>query len=142
MEENGSKGLSVAALIFGILGILCCCIGFPFAIIGLILAIMALAKRKAGKGLAVAGLITSLITLIISTIVGVSMVPFMPYVGEMKEFFEDPQAAITEYEEDGTYPAWVDHMINDGQITEEEADQIMDSMIQSLKNSGAVQSSN
>ena len=139
MEENGSKGLSVAALIFGILGILCCCIGFPFAIIGLILAIMALAKRKAGKGLAVAGLITSLITLIISTIVGVSMVPFMPYVGEMKEFFEDPQAAITEYEEDGTYPAWVDHMINDGQITEEEADQIMDQMVQSLKNSGQVQ---
>ena len=139
MEENGSKGLSVAALIFGILGILCCCIGFPFAIIGLILAIMALAKRKAGKGLAVAGLITSLITLIISTIVGVSMVPFMPYVGEMKEFFEDPQAAITEYEEDGTYPAWVEHMINDGQITEEEADQIMDQMVQSLKNSGQVQ---
>ena len=139
MEENGSKGLSVAALIFGILGILCCCMGFPFAIIGLILAIIALAKRKAGKGLAVAGLITSLITLIISTIVGVSMVPFMPYVGEMKEFFEDPQAAITEYEEDGTYPAWVDHMINDGQITEEEADQIMDQMVQSLKNSGQVQ---
>ena len=142
MEENGSKGLSVAALIFGILGILCCCMGFPFAIIGLILAIIALAKRKAGKGLAVAGLITSLITLIISTIVGISMVPFMPYVGEMKDFFQDPQAAVTEYEEDGTYPAWIDHMINDGQITEEEADQIMDSMIQSLKNSGAVQSSN
>ena len=139
MEENGSKGLSVAALIFGILGILCCCMGFPFAIIGLILAIIALAKRKAGKGLAVAGLITSLITLIISTIVGISMVPFMPYFGEMGEFFQDPQSAVTEYEEDGTYPAWIDHMINDGQITEEEADQIMDSMIQSLKNSGQVQ---
>ena len=139
MEENGSKGLSVAALIFGILGIICCCMGFPFAIIGLILAILALAKRKAGKGLAIAGLITSLITLIISAIVGISAIPFMPYVDEMKDFFQDPQAAITEYEEDGTYPAWVEHMINDGQITEEEADQIMDQMVQSIKSAGAAQ---
>ena len=139
MEENGSKGLSVAALIFGILGILCCCIGFPFAIIGLILAIIALAKRKAGKGLAIAGLITSLITLIISAIVGISAIPFIPYVGEMGEFFQDPQTAITEYEEDGTYPAWIDHMIDDGVITEEDADQVMDQMVQSLKNSGQVQ---
>ena len=139
MEENGSKGLSVAALIFGILGIICCCMGFPFAIIGLILAILALAKRKAGKGLAIAGLITSLITLIISAIVGISMIPVMPYFGEMGEFFQDPQAAITEYEEDGTYPAWIDHMIDDGIITEEDADQVMDQMVQSLKNSGKVQ---
>ncbi|MBP0977042.1 MAG: DUF4190 domain-containing protein [Oscillospiraceae bacterium] len=139
MEENGSKGLSVAALIFGILGILCCCVGFPFAIIGLILAIIALAKRKAGKGLAVAGLITSLITLIISAIVGISMVPVMPYVGEMGEFFSDPQAAITEYEEDGTYPAWLDHMIDDGVITEEDAERAMDQMVQSVKNAGQAQ---
>ena len=139
MEENGSKGLSVAALIFGILGILCCCVGFPVAIIGLILAILALAKRKAGKGLAVAGLITSLITLIISAIVGISMVPVMPYVGEMGEFFSDPQAAITEYEEDGTYPAWLDHMIDDGVITEEDAERAMDQMVQSVKNAGQAQ---
>ena len=57
MEENGSKGLSVAALIFGILGIACCCIGFPFAIIGLILAIItggrteSVRKRYEGLGL-------------------------------------------------------------------------------------------
>ena len=139
MEENGSKGLSVAALIFGILGILCCCVGFPFAIIGLILAIIALAKHKAGKGLAVAGLITSLITLIISAIVGISMIPVMPYVGEMGEFFSDPQAAITEYEEDGTYPAWLDHMIDDGVITEEDAERAMDQMVQSVKNAGQAQ---
>ena len=67
------------------------------------------------------------------------MIPVMPYVGEMKEFFEDPQSAITEYEEDGTYPAWIDHMIDDGVITEEDADQVMDKMVQSLKNSGQVQ---
>ena len=33
-------------------------------------------------------------------------------------------------------------MIDDGVITEEDADQVMDQMVQSLKNSGAVQSSN
>lgn len=139
MEENGSKGLSVAALIFGILGIVCCCIGFPFAIIGLILAIIALAKRKAGKGLAIAGLITSLITLIVSTIVGIMMAPAIPYFGEMGEFIHDPQAAITEYEEDGTYPAWIEHMIDDGVITEEDAENAMNQMVQSFKNASQAQ---
>ena len=39
-EQNASKGLSVASLILGILSMLCCCIGFPFAIIGIILAFL------------------------------------------------------------------------------------------------------
>jgi len=30
------KGTSIAALILGIISILCCCIGFPFAIVGII----------------------------------------------------------------------------------------------------------
>ena len=38
--NEGSKGLSIAALIMGILSMLCCCIGFPFAIVGIILAII------------------------------------------------------------------------------------------------------
>ena len=77
-EQNASKGLSVASLILGILSMLCCCIGFPFAIIGIILAIVSLVKHKGGKGLAIAGLITSGITMIISVITAISLVPMMP----------------------------------------------------------------
>lgn len=135
-ETKGSKGLSIAALILGILSMLCCCIGFPFAIIGLILAIIALVKNNAGKGLAIAGLITSVITLIISGIMAVSIIPFAPYFEDFAELSENADAVIEEYEEDGTYPEVVDKLIEDGLMDEETAKIFMDNFVQGYK-SGA-----
>lgn len=135
MEENGSKGMAVAALIFGILGIICCCIGFPFAIIGLILAIVVLTYHKAGKGLAIAGLITSIITLIISVYVGISLVPFVPYKDGFVDLANQADTYIEDYEEDGSLPPVLDDLINDGKITEEQADTMMQSFAQSYKQS-------
>ena len=131
-EQNASKGLSAASLILGILSMLCCCIGFPFAIIGIILAIVSLVKHKGGKGLAVAGLITSGITMIISVITAISLVPVMPYIDGWMDFGQNAQSYMEEYEEYGTYPPVIDDMIDDGLITEEEAEQTMDQMMQSM----------
>lgn len=128
-ETNGSKGMAVASLIFGILSLVCCCIGFPFAIIGLILAIIVLAKHKNGKGLAIGGLITSIICLLISIITAVSMIPIMPYLGGFIELGTNMNEYIEEYNEDGTLPPVFDQMIDDGLINEEEADNAMQSMI-------------
>ena len=128
MEENGSKGLSVAALIFGILGILCCCIGFPFAIIGLILAIIALAKHKAGKGLAIAGLITSLITLIISAYMAISV---LPYTDEIVDYTQNIETYVEQYQEDGSFPPLYEKFISEGKMTEEQAQQFMDMVVSS-----------
>lgn len=140
--ENESKGLSIAAMVLGIISMLCCCIGFPFAIIGLILAIIALVKGKGGKGMAIAGLVTSIITLIISTLLGISMIPLMPYWEDCiefgKELNEDPQGFVDEYEESGEFPEYINRMIDDGMTTEEAAEQSMDIVIDMLKKTGKV----
>lgn len=138
--NEGSKGLSIAALIMGILSMLCCCIGFPFAIVGIILAIIVLVKGKNGKGLAIAGLITSGITLIISIITAISMIPVIPYIDGIKDYIENVEEYVSEYEEDGTYPPVIDKMIEDGLIPADQADQLMDQMVNSMP--GVAQSDN
>ena len=65
--ENTSKGLGIAGLILAIIGLLtsCCFGGFIFGVIGIILSIVAIAKKR-GKGLGIAGIIIGAIALIIS----------------------------------------------------------------------------
>lgn len=138
MEER-KKGLSIAALILGILSMLCCCIGFPFAIIGLILAIIALVKNSGAKGAAIVGLITSIITLIISTLVTVTLIPFAPYFEDMGEMVQNAATVVEEYEEDGAYPEVIDRMIEDGVFGEEEAKIFMDSFCDGFKQGSGIQ---
>lgn len=66
MKKKGG-GLSIAAMILGIVGVLLSCIyiGILPCIIGLIFAIVALAKNLPQKGMAIAGLITSIVGVII-----------------------------------------------------------------------------
>jgi len=67
--EPPAHPLAITGLILGILSFLgcCCCEGFPFSIPGLIVSIIALVQikkepqRRSGKGLALAGLILSIL---------------------------------------------------------------------------------
>ena len=68
---NNAKGLSVAAMIFGIIGVvfsfipIVCFIAFACAIAGIVLAAVALKRLGAGaegsKGMAVAGLVCGIV---------------------------------------------------------------------------------
>ncbi len=61
------KGLSIASMILGICGLLAWCIpccGYPVTIVGLILGIVGI--KKGGKGMAIAGIILSAITLLLT----------------------------------------------------------------------------
>ena len=75
VDKKEGKGFAIAALVLGILSIVFCWmwwfIGLPFilAIIGLIFAIVALAKKSDGKGIAIGGLITSIVGFILSIVV-------------------------------------------------------------------------
>ena len=65
VEEK--KGLSIASMILGIVGLLAWCIpllGFPVCITGLILGIIGI--KKGGKGMAIAGIILCSITLLLT----------------------------------------------------------------------------
>jgi hypothetical protein len=59
-----------AGMIFGILSLVCCCCGFPFSILGLIFSLIGLSQINAnpqlheGRGMAIAGLILSILSLL------------------------------------------------------------------------------
>lgn len=58
-ESSGPIGYSIASLVCGILGILCCCcsmISLVFSVAGIALGIIAITKNCDGKGMAIAGI--------------------------------------------------------------------------------------
>ncbi len=64
-ENNGGIGFSITGMILGILSVISCyCCGGILGIPGLILSIIALRKKANGKGMAIAGLITSCVGLL------------------------------------------------------------------------------
>lgn len=88
MDENTqntqpSKGLSIASMVLGIIALVLFCIPYvciPCGLIGLILGGVALATKKAGKGMAIAGLVCSIIGIaiyVICLIAGASLLASM-----------------------------------------------------------------
>lgn len=83
VPENAEKkniGFAVASMVLGICSLVfCCCLWFlsiPCAIVGVCLAGMSLRQNRGGKGMAVAGLVTSIVAiafLVISLIAAASM---------------------------------------------------------------------
>lgn len=67
MEQKKQSGLGTAALILGIIGILTACIilGIIPCVVGLILALIAFTERNRKKGTAIAGLVCSLIGILL-----------------------------------------------------------------------------
>lgn len=66
-NQQGGFGLSVASMVLGIVSILfCCCfwyISLPCGLVGLILGAIAIKKNNKGKGMAIAGLVLSIVSL-------------------------------------------------------------------------------
>jgi hypothetical protein len=60
-----------AGLIFGILSLTCCCCGFPFGLLGLVFSLVGLSQINAnpqlhaGRSLAIAGLVLSILSLLL-----------------------------------------------------------------------------
>ena len=68
MNEE-KKGMSIASMVLGIVGFIAWClplVGFPVTIVGLVLGILGI--KKGGKGRAIAGIIMSSITLVLTLI--------------------------------------------------------------------------
>ena len=73
--EKDKKGFSIAALVLGIIAIVCCCVWYisiPCGILAIIFGIVGIKSSK--KGMSIAGLITGSIGLIISIIMFVALV--------------------------------------------------------------------
>ncbi len=83
---QGGAGLSIASMVLGIVAVLfnCCFyyIALPCGIIGLVLGIISLKKANPGRGMAIAGVILSAISLllfVILLIAGAAILANMPW---------------------------------------------------------------
>lgn len=71
------KGFSIASMVLGIVGLVCCCIwwiAIPCSILAIIFGI--LGKKKGGKGMAITGLVLGIIAIAlyaILTLTGVAL---------------------------------------------------------------------
>ena len=72
-KATGGAGLAIASMALGIIAlVLSCCfyyISIPCAIISVILAGVSLSKGNAGRGMAIAGLVCSIVSLVPAVIV-------------------------------------------------------------------------
>lgn len=88
---NSSKGIAITGFVLSIVAFVVSFFWFiaaPFAIAAIVLTIIALSKRKAGKGLSIAGLIIAGFTLVVA-------VPFWILVS-YSAYYNDIQKAANE----------------------------------------------
>ena len=85
--EKQSNGLGIASMVVGIIALLLsCCYGGLLGIIGLILGIIVVTKSDSKKGIAITGIITSGIALLISFILLIAGAgSLMDYMGQSSE---------------------------------------------------------
>ena len=99
-QKEGTDVLAIISLVMGILSLLCCCMGFGilFGIVGIILAGISIATRGA-KGIAIGGLVTS----IIGTLFSLIMIGYMVF--SYNAFMKNPSIyeEILEELQEGTY---------------------------------------
>jgi hypothetical protein len=112
--SSPKKGLAIAALVVGIISLLCCFVPV-IGIIAIILAIVALIKKQGAKPAAIIGLILGILSTLIS---GVVVAGLFKLKSLGPEYFGP---IVDQYYEDGTLPEeWkqIDEMYTDEQKDE------------------------
>lgn len=106
-------GFAVAALVLGLVSMICICCGLQFIAgpLALIFGIIALVRRHDGKGMAVAGIVTASLSLLLSVIVLAVNGDLIRYAGTMLDDFtlvlEQQDEVFPAYAEDGTLPEYL-----------------------------------
>lgn len=105
-QKTDKKGLCIASMVLGIISLVFCCvwvISIPCAILAIIFGIIGIKSTK--KGMAIAGLITGAIGVIISFVVFMSLVMFgvISGVGDVLDSIEDDYSYDDYYDDDYDY---------------------------------------
>ena len=90
-EKKPMIGIAITSLVLGILSIIFCCLGLGWitAIPGVIFGIIAIAKKYAGKGCAIAGIICSSIAIVSAIVSLIITIAFGASMPSFIEGFED-----------------------------------------------------
>lgn len=89
-EVKGKSGMSIASMVLGIVSIVFFCAWYlsgPMAIVSIILGAISLKKKKAGKGMSIAGIICASVGLILA----IAMMIFAIYV------IQHPELGTTDF---------------------------------------------
>lgn len=113
-------GMAIAALVIGILSMTLCCAGGTFlGIIGIILGIISLTKNYDGKGMAIAGIITS----VLGVLIGIFMLFYLAiFVYAFNEGMSEYEDYLYEYEDymydykDYISEPYIDSLIEDDEF--------------------------
>lgn len=117
--KSEGKALQICALVFGILGIVCCvCYGI-FGVIGLVLSIICLASGKK-SGLSIAGLICSILGVILTIVMFVVGLNANTITNKLQGLEEDTEI-VSEYTYDDTEEYTADVSEEDTEEDTEEA---------------------
>lgn len=107
MNEKKGVGLAVTSMVLGIISLLLgCCfwyITIPAAIIAVILAAVSMSKKMGGKGMAITGLVTSIISLIPAAIVAISGTSLLA-LGSMSSVSDDSSSSSVIEESENEEP--------------------------------------
>lgn len=93
-QPSGNRGMAIAALVVGIFAILCCCcyyLSIVLGIVGILLAVFSKPKNGNFEGVAMGGLICSIVGLVLGlilTIVGVINMNSSGYANYMDTYME------------------------------------------------------
>lgn len=91
-QSNGGSGFAIASMILGILSVISCCLWWVsvlFAVVGLILAIIAIVKKKDGKAFAIAGLVLAIVALIMTALFTAGVLASIPLLDEIMKNLPD-----------------------------------------------------
>lgn len=109
MNEKKSVGLAVTSMVLGIVSLLFgCCFWYvtiPAAIIAVILAAVSISKKMGGKGMAITGLVTSIISLvpaIIMLVTGSSLIAMYSSDDDAKLKDKTNESSVVEEYEDSS----------------------------------------
>lgn len=113
MNEKKSVGLAVASMVLGIVSLLFgCCFWYvtiPASIIAVILAAVSISKKMGGKGMAVTGLVTGIISLVPAIIVLVTgsslMAKFSSEDDSKAKINNNESSIVEEYDESSSEDA-------------------------------------
>ena len=106
-------GFSVASLVLGLVSLICCCCGLQFiaAPLALIFGIIALVKHHQGTGMAITGVVTAGLSLMLTAVVLLTHSDLLRYANTMLDDFsrvlEEQDEVFPAYEEDGTLPDYL-----------------------------------
>ena len=93
--QKNNKGIAFAiiSLVLGILGLLCCCLLGGWALIlaipGVVLGIISLVKKFAGKGMAIAGVICSGLAIVLSIVMIILSAIGLNALSEYSDYYDD-----------------------------------------------------